>query len=119
MMWDWENRAPGVPLGFDLAHQAFQTALSLHGWPAARCAVAVDAARRAHGPALGLDTAERQRFVADAYLIELWLRTYELSHDGGGWNPKLHPALLDVLAERLRLTGPSRRSGPAASSAPR
>jgi hypothetical protein len=102
LVWDWENRAPDVPVGFDLAHQAFQTALSTHGRPAARCAEAVDEALRRHGPALGLDPA-RCRFVGDAYLIELWLRTYELSHGGAGWNPKLHPALLDVLADRLRL----------------
>ena len=105
LVWDWENRAPGVPVGFDLAHQAFQTALSTHGRPAARCAEAVDEALRAHGPALGLDPA-RCRFVADAYLIELWLRTSELSRGGAGWNPKLHPALLDVLAGRLRLGRP-------------
>jgi hypothetical protein len=101
LVWDWENRAPDVPVGFDLAHQAFQTALSTHGRPAAACAEAVDAALREHGPALGLDP-RRRRFVADAYLVELWLRTYELSGGGAGWNPKLHPALLDVLAARLR-----------------
>jgi hypothetical protein len=100
LVWDWENRAADVPVGFDLAHQAFQTALSTHGRPAAACAEAVDAALRDHGPALGLDP-RRQRFVADAYLVELWLRTYELSAGGAGWNPKLHPALLDVLAARL------------------
>jgi hypothetical protein len=103
IVWDWENRAAGVPVGFDLAHQAFQTALSTHRRPAAQCATAVDEALRAHGPGLGLATAEQQRFVADGYLIELWLRTYELSHGGAGWNPKLHPALLDVLAGRLGL----------------
>ena len=100
LVWDWENHGTDAPIGFDLAHQAFQTALSTHGRPAAACAEAADAALRTHGPALGLDTA-RQRFVADAYLIELWLRTYELSHGGAGWNPKLHPALLHVLATRL------------------
>ncbi|AGL19978.1 hypothetical protein [Actinoplanes sp. N902-109] len=99
LVWDWENRSAGVPVGFDLAHQAFQTALSTHGRPAAECAAAVDAALAQHGPALGLDEA-RQRFVADAYLVELWLRTFELSADGAGWNPKLHPALLDTLSRR-------------------
>ena len=96
LVWDWENRAPDVPVGFDLAHQAFQTALSTHGRPAAECAAAVDAAL----PALGFDAPVR-RFVADAYLVELWLRTCELSRGGAGWNPKLHPALLDVLGARL------------------
>jgi hypothetical protein len=101
LVWDWENRAPGVPVGFDLAHQAFQTALSTHGRPATACATAVDEALRRHGAALGLADPVRQRFVADAYLVELWLRTYELSGGGAGWNPKLHPALLDVLEQRL------------------
>ena len=99
IVWDWENSGTGVPVGFDLAHQAFQTALSGNGWPAAECAAAVDAALTEHGPALGLSPAAR-RFVADAYLIELWLRAYELSADGAGWNPKLHPALLHVLDAR-------------------
>jgi hypothetical protein len=101
LVWDWENRASGVPVGFDLAHQAFQTALSTRGRPAAECATAVDEALRRHGAALGLADPVRQRFVADAYLVELWLRTYELSGGGAGWNPKLHPALLDILGERL------------------
>ena len=100
IVWDWENHGSGVPVGFDLAHQAFQTALSTHGRPAAQCATAVDAALAEHGAALGLSEAAR-RFVADAYLVELWLRTYELSADGAGWNPKLHPALLHVLEARL------------------
>ena len=100
LVWDWENRAAGVPVGLDLAHQAFQTALSLRGRPAAECAAAVDEALRRYGAALGLGDGAR-RFVADAYLVELWLRTYELSGGGAGWNPKLHPALLDVLEARL------------------
>jgi hypothetical protein len=103
LVWDWENRASGVPVGFDLAHQAFQTALSTHRRPAAECARAVDAALGEHGAALGL-TEDARRFVADAYLVELWLRTYELSADGAGWNPKLHPALLHVLDTRLGAT---------------
>ena len=100
LVWDWENSGSGVPVGFDLAHHAFQTALSTHRRPADECAEAIDAALSAYGPALGLSAAA-QRFVADAYLIELWLRTRELSADGAGWNPKLHPALLHVLAARL------------------
>jgi hypothetical protein len=100
LVWDWENRVPDVPIGFDLAHQAFQTALSTRSQPAASCAEAVDQALARHGAALGLDAAG-QRFVADAYLVELWLRTFELSRGGAGWNPKLHPALLHVLTGRM------------------
>ena len=101
LVWDWENQAAGVPVGFDLAHQAFQTVLSIHGRPAAACATAVDEALARFGATLGLTERQRQ-FVADGYLVELWLRTYELSAGGAGWNPKLHPALLDVLDDRGR-----------------
>ncbi|WP_412753808.1 hypothetical protein [Krasilnikovia sp. M28-CT-15] len=104
-LWDWENRGTGVPVGFDLAHQAFQTALSLRGRPAPDCADAADAALHRYGPALGLDVA-RQRMVVDAYLVELWLRTFELSGGAAGWNPRLHPALLQVLAARLGTAPP-------------
>lgn len=98
LVWDWENAGYAVPVGFDLAHQAFQTSLSTLRRPAAECAAAVDAALAEHGPRLGV---AHPRFVADAYLVELWLRTYELSGGGAGWNARLHPALLDVLAARL------------------
>jgi hypothetical protein len=96
LAWDWENRASGVPVGFDLAHQAFQIALSTHRLPAAGAADAMVAALERYGSGLGLD-AEHRRLVANGYLIELWLRTHELAAGGAGWNRKLHPALLDVL----------------------
>jgi hypothetical protein len=105
LVWDWENRAPDAPVGFDLAHQAFQTALSTRRRPAAEAAAAVTEALHRHGAGFGLDAAG-QRCVADAYLLELWLRTYELSAGGAGWNPKLHPALLHVLADRLGVPAP-------------
>jgi hypothetical protein len=102
LVWDWENAAPGVPVGCDLAHQAFQIALSARRLPAVDAAWAAADALRVHGAALGLGPAQ-QRCVTDTYLIELWLRTYELSAGGAGWNPKLHPALLEILAARLGL----------------
>ncbi|MFI6821606.1 hypothetical protein ACIBJE_11725 [Micromonospora sp. NPDC050187] len=99
--WDWENGGTDRPVGFDLAHQGFQTALSLGGRPAAEAAEQMRILLDRQGPALGLDDV-RRRLVGDAYLIELWLRTAELAAGGGGWSPKLHPALLDLLAGRLR-----------------
>ncbi len=105
LVWDWENRSPDAPVGFDLAHQAFQTALSTRRQPAAAAGQATVDALHAHGARLGLGP-QQQRFVADAYLVELWLRTYELSAGGAGWNPKLHPALLHVLADRLAVPAP-------------
>jgi hypothetical protein len=97
--WDWEHHGSGVPVGFDLAHQAFQTALTLRDEPAAAAARAAGESLRRYGPGLGLGAAQA-RLVLDAYLVELWLRTRRLADGGAGWNAKLHPALLDVLAAR-------------------
>jgi hypothetical protein len=98
--WDWEHRAAGVPVGLDLAHQAFQTALQLRGMPVAEAAGEMDAWLARHGARLGL-AAEQRRLVADAYLIELWLRTAEIAAGGAGWNTRLHPVLLDTIERRL------------------
>jgi len=98
--WDWEHTGSDVPLGFDLAHQAFQSALTLAGAPAETATLAAEAALERYGPQLGLD-AIRQRTVLDAYLIELWLRTWTLACGDAGWNPALHPALPRLLATRL------------------
>ncbi|MDG4809218.1 hypothetical protein O7634_20915 [Micromonospora sp. WMMD1120] len=97
--WDWEHSGPDVPVGFDLAHDAFQRALVLRGEPADVAAAAVDVHLDRHGDRLGLDAA-RRRLVADAYLVEMWLRTWRLADAGAGWNPALHPGLLDVIEKR-------------------
>ncbi|WP_433392758.1 hypothetical protein [Micromonospora sp. KLBMP9576] len=97
--WDWEHSGPDVPVGFDLAHDAFQRALVLRGEPAAAAARAVDADLERHGAGLGLGPAARE-LVADAYLLEMWLRTWRLADAGAGWNAALHPALLDVVEKR-------------------
>ncbi|MFG1871172.1 hypothetical protein [Micromonospora arborensis] len=97
--WDWEHSGPGVPLGFDLAHDAFQRALVLRGAPAAAAALAVDAHLDRYGAELGLGPAARG-LVADAYLLEMWLRVWRLADAGAGWNAALHPALLDVIEKR-------------------
>ncbi|MEH0828156.1 MULTISPECIES: hypothetical protein [unclassified Micromonospora] len=102
--WDWENSGPARPVGFDLAHQGFQSALSLRGRPVPAAAADMLALLQRHGDAVGLD-ATRRRLVADAYLVELWLRTAELAAGGGGWSDRLHPALLHVLADRLPADG--------------
>jgi hypothetical protein len=98
--WDWEHSAPDVPVGFDLAHHAFQVALILQRrGTAAAVNAAADALAR-HASALGLSEQGRLA-VADAYLIEMWLRTAKLASGGAGWNTALHPALLDALDHRL------------------
>ncbi|MFJ6197628.1 hypothetical protein [Micromonospora sp. NPDC092111] len=100
--WDWENSGAERPVGFDLAHQGFQSALSLRGRDVPAATGELVEVLDRHGAAFGLDPV-RRRLVADAYLVELWLRTAELAAGGGGWSPKLHPALLHVLADRLGL----------------
>ncbi|MGK5739745.1 hypothetical protein [Micromonospora sp. URMC 103] len=97
--WDWEHSGPDVPLGFDLAHDAFQRAVVLRGEPVAAGARAVDGQLDRYGDGFGLGPAQR-RLVADGYLLEMWLRTWRLADAGAGWNPVLHPALLDVVEER-------------------
>ncbi|PWR12748.1 hypothetical protein DKT68_02545, partial [Micromonospora acroterricola] len=97
--WDWEHSGPDVPVGFDLAHDAFQRSLVLRGEPAAVAAAAADGHLERHGERLGLGPAQR-RLVVDAYLVEMWLRTWRLADAGAGWNAALHPALLDVIEKR-------------------
>ena len=98
--WDWEHSGSGVPVGFDLAHQAFNTALVVGGQPADRAVDAADMALRSYGVELGLAPAAAGP-VADAYLIEMWMRTYRIASGGAGWNSDLHPSLLEVLARRM------------------
>ncbi|WJK34675.1 hypothetical protein [Solwaraspora sp. WMMA2065] len=97
--WDWEHSGPEVPVGFDLAHDAFQRKLVLDGASAASAAAAVDAQLHRLAAALGVD-AEQRRLIVQSYLIEMWLRTWRLATGGAGWNPALHPALLDVIEQR-------------------
>ncbi|WP_189044254.1 hypothetical protein [Micromonospora sonchi] len=96
--WDWEHSGPDVPVGFDLAHDAFHRALVLRGEPVAPAVARMAAALARHGARLGLDL-RRQRLVVDAYLLELWLRAWRLADAGAGWNRRLHPALLDVVEQ--------------------
>jgi hypothetical protein len=94
--WDWEHSGPDVPVGFDLAHQAFNTALVVGGHPAARAAMTATAALERHGGGLGLAPVAAGA-VVDAYLIEMWMRTCRMASGGAGWNAALHPSLLEVL----------------------
>lgn len=104
--WDWEHSGTGVPVGFDLAHHAFQVGLILEGKPAAESVAAVTAAIRNHGAELGL-VPDQYDLVVDGYLLELWFRTWRLAAAGAGWNRALHPALLRILDQRLSHPGVS------------
>jgi hypothetical protein len=94
--WDLEHGAAGVPVGFDLAHQVFNTALVVGGQPAAEAAGRAEAALLRHGGVLGLAPGAAGP-VRDAYLAEMWLRARRMAMGGAGWNTDLHPALLEVL----------------------
>ncbi len=94
--WDFEHAGSEVPVGFDLAHQAFNTALVVGGRSAAEAAEVAGVALRRHGDELGLSPGAAE-VVRDAYLAEMWLRTRRMAAGGAGWNTDLHPALLEVL----------------------
>ncbi len=94
--WDFEHSAPDVPVGFDLAHQAFNTGLVVGGQRVPEAASLAVVALHRHGAELGL-AAGAAELIVDAYLIEMWLRTCRMAAGGAGWNTDLHPALLEVL----------------------
>ncbi|MCO5992787.1 hypothetical protein [Actinoallomurus rhizosphaericola] len=96
-VWDWEHSAEEVPVGFDHLHWRFQDALVLRGRPLAEAVAAVRAAADHELPQIPSD---HRRLLGRLYLLEMFMRTYHLKRLGGGWNPALHPAMLQVLEER-------------------
>lgn len=98
--WDWEHSGSDVPVGFDLVHDAFHRALILARRPVPAAVRAADEAIDRYAAQLNLDSGQR-RLLVDGYLVEMWLRTWRLAAGGAGWNPALHPALLDAVEQRL------------------
>ncbi|KAB2344029.1 hypothetical protein [Actinomadura rudentiformis] len=96
-VWDWEHSAPDVPVGLDLLHWRFQVALVLRGAPLDSAVAAVEAAAQNDLTPLGV-APEARELLSRLYLLEMFVRTYRLKRGGGGWNPALYPAMLDVLA---------------------
>jgi hypothetical protein len=96
-VFDWEHSDEEAPVGFDLLHWRFQVALVLRGRPLAEAAAAV---RTAAGDEISTFPPDHRRLLARLYLLEMFMRTYHLKRLGGGWNPALHPAMLEVLEER-------------------
>ncbi|WP_433181001.1 hypothetical protein [Actinoallomurus sp. CA-150999] len=96
-VFDWEHSAEEAPVGFDLLHWRFQVALVLRGRPLAE---AVAAVRTAAADELPTVPPDHRGLLARLYLLEMFMRTYHLKRLGGGWNPALHPAMLEVLEER-------------------
>jgi len=97
--WDWEHSGDDAPLGFDLLHWQFQVAF------VAQRRDAADAAARCAGLALPqlLGLGVQQPAAGDLpllYLLEAYLRGYRMKAAGAGWNPRFHPRMLEVLADR-------------------
>jgi hypothetical protein len=101
LVWDWERSADGVPLGFDLLHFGYQTALQGLGRPpAAAAAVARDRAAPLLA-ALGQDPAVAD-LLCDLYLLERLCRAAEAEVSAVTGRPDtVGAALLGVLAGRL------------------
>ncbi|GAB3986867.1 hypothetical protein GCM10029978_103430 [Actinoallomurus acanthiterrae] len=120
-VFDWEHSAEEAPVGFDLLHWRFQVALVLHGRTLAEAVAVVRAAAADELSTIPPDQPtptdlpvppdqptptdlpvppDHRRLLARLYLLEMFMRTYHLKRLGGGWNPALYPAMLEVLEER-------------------
>jgi hypothetical protein len=95
-VFDWEHSAEEAPVGFDHLHWMFQDALVLRGRPLSEAVAAV----RSAVDELPEIPPDHRRLLGRLYLLEMFMRTYHLKRLGGGWNPALHPAMLEVLEER-------------------
>jgi hypothetical protein len=94
--WDWEHSSGDVPVGFDVLHWHFQHALPRAGLESA----VLEVDRVTPGLIKVGVRREAANVVASLYLFEMFLRAVRLSAGGGGWNPRLHPAMLTVAAGR-------------------
>jgi hypothetical protein len=105
LVWDWERSADEVPLGFDLLHFGYQTALQgLRKPPAAAAAVARDRAAPLLA-ALGQEPGVAD-LLCDLYLLERLCRAAEAEVSAVTGRPDtVGAALLGVLAGRLEPGG--------------
>ena len=97
--WDWEYSDPDVPVGFDLLHWSFQQELASSGRLGAAIRAAEQAAPQLVTQGVAAEAAQRR---VSLYLLEMFTRSARLAAAGAGWNPRLHPELLDVAARRDR-----------------
>lgn len=96
--WDWEHSAADAPIGFDLLHWHCHQKLASTDLPAA---VAVIDKVSGQLAAFGVPP-ESQGLVVSLYLLEIFVRNSKLAVGGGGWNPKVYPAMLSIAANRDR-----------------
>jgi hypothetical protein len=76
LVWDWERSGDGVPLGFDLLHFGFQTALQGLGQPPAAAAATGRDRAAPHLVALG-QRPGLEALLCDLYLLERLCRAAE------------------------------------------
>jgi hypothetical protein len=100
LVWDWERSGDGVPLGFDLLHFGFQTALQGLGRPPAAAAAA---ALRRTAPLLARlgQRPEAGELLLTLYLLERLCRTAEAEASAVTGRPDdVGAALLELLGRR-------------------
>jgi hypothetical protein len=101
LVWDWERSGDGVPLGFDLLHFGYQTALQGLGQPPERAAATGRDRAAPHLAALG-QRPEVGELLCDLYLLERLCRAAEAEVSAVTGRPDtVGTALLGVLAHRL------------------
>jgi hypothetical protein len=105
LVWDWERSGDGVPLGFDLLHFGYQTALQGLGRPPAAAAAG---ARDRAAPRLAR-LGQRpgvEELLLDLYLLERLCRAAEAEPSAVTGRPDTAgAALLAVLGRRLDQRG--------------
>jgi hypothetical protein len=101
LVWDWERSGDGVPLGFDLLHFGYQTALQGRGRPPAEAAAA---SLRRTAPLLA-SLGQRDQvgeLLLTLYLLERLCRAAEAEESAVTGRPQTAgAAVLDLLARRL------------------
>jgi hypothetical protein len=101
LVWDWERSGDGVPLGFDLLHFGYQTALQGLGQPPAVAAATGRDRAAPHLAELGQE-AGMVDLLCDLYLLERLCRAAEAEVSAVTGRPDtVGAALLGVLAGRL------------------
>jgi hypothetical protein len=97
LVWDWERSADGVPLGFDLLHFGYQTALQGLGQPPAVAAATARDRAAPHLAALGQRSGVEE-LLCDLYLLERLCRAAEAEASAVTGRPDtVGAALLGVL----------------------
>jgi hypothetical protein len=108
LVWDWERSDDGVPLGFDLLHFGYQTALQGLGRPPAAAAAAGRDRAAPHLAELGQRPGVEE-LLCDLYLLERLCRAAEAEVSAVTGRPDtVGAALVGVLAGRLGRGGRTR-----------